>query len=396
MLANPLEARCAGMKIVADKAIPFVEPFFSTLGQVELLSEAQLTAATVREADCLVVRTVTRVNEELLAHSRARCVASATSGTDHIDLDCLRARGISVFDAKGCNAGAVAEYALSSLFALYADNGLELEGKIAGIIGCGNTGGRLRQLLDAIGVETRVYDPFLRDQNGSLVFQELDEVLEADIISLHVPLTTAGEHPTWRMVGRDFLQRLKRDVTFINTSRGSVVNERELLRFAQRNPASRLVLDVWDNEPCINQELLAAATLATPHIAGYSLDARVNATRRVYEQARDFFGLSARPPAVSLPPREMAELRLDKFGDDMEATRAAVLAAYDPRRDCAALREMMDFGPTRRGMFFRSLRVNYAPRREFSSLRLRLPETASALSAKLSRLGFEAQTEGAP
>ena len=396
MLASPLEARCAGMKIVADKAIPFVEPFFSTLGQVELLSEAELTAATVREADCLVVRTVTRVNEELLAHSRAQCVASATSGTDHIDLDCLRARGILVFDAKGCNAGAVAEYALSSLFALSADNGLELKGKIAGIIGCGNTGGRLRQLLDAIGVQTRVYDPFLRNKDGSLVFQELDEVLDADIISLHVPLTTAGEHPTWRMVGRDFLQRLKTDVTFINTSRGSVVDERELLRFAKRNPASRLVLDVWDNEPCINQELLKAATLATPHIAGYSLDARVNATRRVYEQARDFFGLPARPPEVFLPPRERAELRLDKFGDDMEATRTAVLAAYDPRRDCAALREMMNLEPPQRGMFFRSLRVNYALRREFSSLRLRLPETAGALSAKLSRLGFEARTEGPP
>lgn len=394
MLANLLEARCAGMKIVADKAIPFVEPFFSTLGKVELLSEAELTAATVREADCLVVRTVTRVNEELLARSRARCVASATSGTDHIDLDCLRARGILVFDAKGCNAGAVAEYALSSLFALSPDNGLELEGKIAGIIGCGNTGGRLRQLLDAIGVQTRVYDPFLRNKDGSLVFQELDEVLDADIISLHVPLTTAGEHPTWRMVGRDFLQRLKSDVTFINTSRGSVTDERELLRFAKRNPASRLVLDVWDNEPCINQELLAAATLATPHIAGYSLDARVNATRRVYEQTRDFFGLPARPPAVSLPPRERAELRLHKFGDDMEAARIAVLAAYDPRRDCAALREMMNLEPPQRGMFFRSLRVNYAPRREFSSLRLRLPETAGALSAKLSRLGFKAQTEG--
>ena len=394
MLANSLEARCASMKIVADKAIPYVEPFFSTLGNVDLLSEAELTAATVREADCLVVRTVTRVNEALLARSRARCVASATAGTDHIDLDCLRARGILVFDAKGCNAGAVAEYALSCLFALSADHGLELEGKIAGIIGCGNTGGRLRQLLDAIGVETRVYDPFLRDKNGSLVFQELDEVLDADIISLHVPLTTAGEHPTWRMVGRDFLKRLKTDVTFINTSRGGVVNERELLRFAERNPASRLVLDVWDNEPCINQELLAAATIATPHIAGYSLDARVNATRRVYEQARDFFGLPARPPAVSLPPREMGELRLDEFGDDMEAARIAVLAAYDARRDCAALRETMNLEPTQRGTFFSALRANYARRREFSSLRLRLPETAGALAAKLSRLGFEAQTEG--
>ena len=394
MLANPLEARCAGMKIVADKAIPFVEPFFSTLGEVELLNEAELTAASVREADCLVVRTVTRVNEELLARSRAQCVASATTGTDHIDLECLRSRGILVFDAKGCNARAVAEYALSSLFALSADNGLALEGKIAGIIGCGNTGGRLRRLLDAIGVETRVYDPFIRDQNGSLVFQELDEVLDADIISLHVPLTTIGEHPTWRMVGRDFLKRLKTDVTFINTSRGSVADERELLRFAKRNPASRLALDVWDNEPCINQELLAAATLATPHIAGYSLDARVNATRRVYEQARDFFGLPARPPAVSLPPREKAELRLDKFGDDMEAARTAVLAAYDARRDCAALREMMNLEPTRRGAFFSSLRANYAHRREISSLRLRLPGTAGALSAKLSQLGFETHTEG--
>ena len=227
-----------------------------------------------------------------------------------------------------------------------------------------------------------------------MFFRNWTRSLDADIISLHVPLTTAGEHPTWRMVGRDFLRRLKTDATFINTSRGGVVNERELLRFAKRNPASRLVLDVWDNEPCINQELLAAATIATPHIAGYSLDARVNATRRVYEQARDFFGLPARPPAVSLPPREMAELRLDKRGDDLEAARTAVLAAYDARRDCAALRKMMNLEATQRGPFFSALRVNYAPRREFSSLRLRLPETAGALSAKLSRLGFEAQTEG--
>ena len=173
-----------------------------------------------------------------------------------------------------------------------------------------------------------------------------------------------------------------------------MADERELLRFAKRNPASRLALDVWDNEPCINQELLAAATMATPHIAGYSLEARLNATRRVYEQARDFFGLPARSPEVSLPPREKAELRLDKFGDDMEAARTAVLAAYDARRDCAALREMMNLEPTQRGAFFSSLRANYAHRREFSSLRLRLPGTAGVLSAKLSQLGFETQTEG--
>ena len=265
------------MKIIADKAIPYAGSFFSTLGDVTLLNDRDLTTASISDADCLVIRSVTRVDRSLLDGSRIRCVASAASGADHVDHDYLRSRDIPVFTATGCNARSVAEYVLSCLFVLSEQYGLDSEHKTVGIIGCGHVGGQLRRLLHLIGIETRVYDPLLRDDNNRLIYQELDEVLTSDLISLHVPLTTTGEYPTARMVDRHFLARLKADVILVNTARGGVVNERDLIEFSRRNRESRLVLDVWDNEPHINIELLSQATLATPHIAGYSAQAKLNA-----------------------------------------------------------------------------------------------------------------------
>ena len=163
---------------------------------------------------------MTRVGRGLLDGTQVSCVASASSGADHVDLDYLDSRNIPLFDAKGCNANSVAEYVLSCLFVLSEQYGAELEGKTAGIIGCGNVGARLRYLLQVIGIETRVYDPFIRDERGACPFRDLEHVLASDIITLHVPLTTTGEYPTAQMVEREFLDRLKADVIFINTARG--------------------------------------------------------------------------------------------------------------------------------------------------------------------------------
>ena len=233
------------MKILADQAIPYVKQLFSSLGDVELTDALGFTRAAVRDADCLVVRSVSRVDQNLLDGARVRCVASASSGTDHVDQDYLRAHAIPLFSAKGCNARSVAEYVLSCLFVLSEQYDFNLESKTVGIIGCGHVGGQLRRLLRLIGVETRVYDPYLRDANGCFSFRDPGPVLSSDIISLHVPLTTSGEYPTRHLVGRTFLDRLSSAVTLINTARGGVVNERDLIEFAARNPQSKLALDVW-------------------------------------------------------------------------------------------------------------------------------------------------------
>ena len=399
------------MKIIADKAIPYAMRFFSTLGEVVLLDAGDITPASIRDADCLVVRSVTRVDEDLLGDTRIKCVASNSSGTDHVDLDYLDARAVPLFDAKGCNANSVAEYVLSCLFVLSEQFGVELEGKTAGIIGCGYVGGRLRSLLHVTGMETRVYDPFIRDEDGRFVFRDFDSVLSSDIITLHVPFTTAGEYPTARMVDRQFLGRLKNDVIFVNTARGGIVNERDLIDFARENGACRLVLDVWDNEPEINDELFALASLATPHIAGYSAQARLNATRRVYEQVCGYFDMDATADAVTnrqdrrfarpqaaarLRPGmgavtladEDAELNLSGFDGVADAVRTAVLASYDVRSDCAALKGLTETEPHERGAFFNSLRTDYPSRREFPALRVALSADQGMIGEKLSALGF--------
>ena len=375
------------MKIVADKAIPYAGRFFSTLGEVVLLDSRAITPASIRDADCLVVRSVTRVDEALLGNSRITCVAGNSSGTDHVDLDYLNARAIPLFDAKGSNANSVAEYVLSCLFVLSEQFGEELQGKTAGIIGCGHVGSRLLSLLQTIGMETRVYDPFITDDDGCFVFRDLDTVLRSDIITLHVPLTSTGEYPTTRMVDRQFLEGIKNDVIFINTARGAVVNERDLIDFARRNGACRLVLDVWDNEPVINDELFALAALATPHIAGYSAQARANATRLAYEQVCRWFDVSATAEAVLLADED-AEVNLSGFDDTLDAIGTAVLASYDVRSDCAALQALTEIEPDRRGAFFTSLRTDYPSRREFPALRVALSASQGRIGEKLSALGF--------
>ena len=377
------------MKIVADKAIPYARRFFSTLGDLVLLDAGDISPASTRDADCLVVRSVTRVDRGLLDGTQVRCVASASSGVDHVDLDYLDSRNIPLFDAKGCNANSVAEYVLSCLLVLSEQYGVELEGNTAGIIGCGHVGARLRYLLQVIGIETRVYDPFIRDEHNSYPFRDLDKVLSSDIVSLHVPLTTTGEFPTAKMVGREFLGRLKQNVIFINTARGGVVNEQALIDFARENQASRLALDVWDNEPDINIELLNMSALATPHVAGYSARGKLNATLMVYEQVCAWAGVPAMAADDTIFPGENMELDLSGIDNPIEAVRLAALACYDVRTDCAAFREIETVAGDSRSEFFTSARTDYPFRREFSDLRVILSGNNAAVREKLSGMGFD-------
>ena len=379
------------MKIVADKDIPLAETLFSKIGDVTLIDGRLINRDHIRVTDLLVVRTVTRISEELLHDSKIRVVASATSGVDHVDREYLQRNGIEFFHAAGANAGAVAEYVLSALCVLAGLDGFELRDKRVGIIGCGNVGSRVLRLLEILGVDCVVNDPPLRDQTGNRRrYRELDELMSADIISLHVPLLDEGPYPTRHLVDREFLGNLRSDITLINTSRGGVVDETALADFLRCTPGARVVLDVWDNEPVIDAALLRGTIIATPHIAGYSLEGKIRATHMIFQQVCKHLGV-AYDEADTIPgiigPKTGITFTAIEAED--EILRFAILAGYDVRSDSAALRRILELQPVERDAYFDDLRRTSTMRREFSAMTIRLPEGHRGLRDRLTALGFE-------
>lgn len=380
------------MKIVADKAIPCIREQFTGLGELMLLDGREIAPAHLADADALVVRTVTRVDSKLLQGSRVSFVASATSGHDHVDTDYLAERGIGFAHAPGCNARAVAEYVLSALCVLAGERGLKLGDLSAGIIGCGNVGKAVMEYLGVAGIRCLGNDPPLGSLGAAGRYHALGEIQGCDIVSLHVPLTDGGDWPTRRLVDAAFLARLKPGVIFINASRGGVVDEAALARFTESMPAAAIVLDVWENEPDIDTALAARVDIATPHIAGYSLDARIRCTHAVYKQVCRHFKKS-----YNEHPAPIAGRTIDLTGipPDADLTKAAVLSSYDVRTDHARLHAVLRLDARERGAFFAWLRNDYPVRREFSATTLRLPaDTAPAARDVLGRLGFQGVSEG--
>jgi erythronate-4-phosphate dehydrogenase len=377
------------MKTVADKAIPFVEPFFRSLGEIRLFDGRQITPALIHDADVLLVRTVTRVDKTLLEGSSVRFVATATSGRDHIDTEYLAEKNIGFAHAAGCNARSVAEYVLSSLLSLTASRGVRLEGKTAGIIGYGHVGTVVKALFDCVGIRSLIYDPPLQSHGSHLEFSGLDEVLTADIVTLHVPLINSGPYPTRNLVNNSFLNALCPNVILINTSRGEVVDEQALATFMTARPGSAVVLDVWKNEPVINAELLQQVSIATAHIAGYSLDSKYRGTRMIYAQVCEYFNEDYSVTAFpQLPPTGLNQIEISEYNDAYSTIQLAALASYDVRTDDSLLRQMLTIPASVRGEFFAGLRNNYAVRREFTGTSVRLAKPDVSISDKLTRLGF--------
>jgi erythronate-4-phosphate dehydrogenase len=377
-------------KIVADSAIPFAERFFSCIGEVSLLDAEQITSDCLKDADVLVCRTVTLVNQQLLQNTDLSIVASPTSGVDHIDLDYLQNKSIAFGSAPGSNARSVAEYVLSSLCVLADQKGFNLTSKKIGIVGCGNVGSQLRDFFQAIDIECMICDPFLQQESDSSSFCELKDIQQADIISLHVPLTSDGAYPTRSMLDTAFFQGLREGVILVNTSRGEVVDEDALKTFLESNNEAMVVIDVWENEPAIDTALLIRADIATPHIAGYSIDGKLRATQTVFEQVCKVLNIDSSYEELQdvLPVDETREINLTEYENDMDAISMAVLASYDVRSDAAAIRRMLEDNVPDRNSYFAELRNNYPIRREFSSLTIGLPKEADSLRRKLLTLGF--------
>lgn len=372
------------MKILVDENMPYARELFSRTGEVVAVPGRPVPTAELADADALMVRSVTKVNEALLSDKPIKFVGTATAGTDHVDEDFLARAGIGFSAAPGCNAIAVVEYVFSALLMLAERDGFQLTDRTVGIVGVGNVGGRLQKRLEALGIKTLLCDPPRADRGDREDFQPLEKlVAEADILTFHTPLYKDGLYQTLHLADEALLQALKPGTILINACRGPVVDNQALLRVLQQRQDLRVVLDVWEPEPDLNVELLARVDIGTAHIAGYTLEGKARGTTQVFEAWTRFLG---QPQQVALetllPAPEFGRISLHGPLDQPTLKRLAHLV-YDVRRDDAPLRKVAG----QPGEFDR-LRKQYLERREWSSLRVACDDADAAVL--LQKLGFNA------
>jgi len=363
------------LTVVADQNIPAAERYFSGVGRVERVNGRTLAAAQLARADILLVRSVTRVDEALLAGSAVKFVGTATSGFDHIDRDYLARKGIGFAHAPGANANSVVEYVLSAIGAVGDFLERLLVGGSVGIVGYGHIGRALAARLRALGIGFRIYDPWL-DQDEIPCAADLQAVLQCDVVSLHPELCLTPPWPSHHLLGDRELAWLPPGALLINASRGPVVDNAALrarLEYA-RQPLA--VLDVWEGEPVIDAGLLARVALGTAHIAGYSLDGKLLATRMLADAVKAFLReAAARGDTVRADPEAgpgsaqgAARVQLPAHLSNASAVRFLLASAYDIRLDDALLRESVEVhaGTAGRAQAFDELRRSYRDRRELA------------------------------
>ncbi len=376
------------MKIVADRNIPEVAAAFADLGEVELLDGRAIGPEHLRDCRCLVVRSVTRVDAALLAGSAVEFVATATIGTDHVDLEYLAGAGIGFASAAGCNAEAASEYVVAGLFALSAQRDFDPFARRAGIVGCGNVGSRLAAKLDALDIDTLCCDPPLAATGDrSRDYVDFDRLLaECDLISLHVPLTDSGEHPTWHLLDAPRLERLRPGSVLINAARGAVVDNAALLDVLRQRDDLVVFLDTWEGEPLVARELLARVDLATPHIAGYSVEGRLRGTQMVLAAVGAHFGRDVSWDMARLLPAARP-LRPRPAASRLAFWQSLFAAHWDIRRDHEAFVAGARLDDTAFAAHFDSLRRVYPDRFEYDRYALASADRHGE-DAALRRLGF--------
>jgi erythronate-4-phosphate dehydrogenase len=371
--------------IVADENMPGLEAGFTALGRVTRINGRLLQRQQLDGADILLVRSVTQVNRELLEGSGIRFVGSATIGTDHLDTEYLDARGIAWANAPGCNASSGVEYVLSAFARV--DGLLEklLAGGTVGIVGMGNVGSSLYRRLEAMGIQCLGYDPLL--PAGSYpILGELDTVLAADAVCLHAPLTHGGEYPSFHLLGKPELEQLKEGALLLNAGRGAVIDNAALSSYLDQRGDLTVILDVWEHEPTIDLNLMTKVFLATPHIAGYSLDGKLAGTEMIYRaccRALAHTPLSSGPVIESQP-------RIEVKASGLEVLQRAIFASYDISADDLSMRKALAVVDREQGaVVFDALRKDYPVRREFSHYRIASGDSlAPALKDYLEALGF--------
>lgn len=332
------------LNVVVESNIPFARGVLEGVASVRYLAPEEITAEVMHDADALVTRTRTRCDAALLGESRCGIVASATIGLDHVDMEWCREHGITVSNAPGCNAPAVAQYVIASLQRLYGEN---LAGMKLGIVGVGHVGSIVERWAEGLGIEVLPCDPPRAErEGGEKEFFPLSHLAQiADAITFHTPLTRTGQHATWHLADEAFYSGLRRRPAIVNSARGGVTDTVALKSALRLGKAGHAVIDCWEGEPGIDRELLAMADVATPHIAGYSLQGKIRATHMALSAVCRHFGLAAPVLPVAVPGEAPARVTSRQIAD-----------SYSPWADTEALKN----SPER----FEWLRNNYALRDE--------------------------------
>lgn len=344
------------MKFIIDDKIPYINGVLEPYGEVLYIPGKDISAEHVKDADALIVRTRTKVNENLLKGSSIKFVATATIGFDHIDRQYLKDNGIEWTSCPGCNSESVAQYMTAALIELSEKYAFSLKGKTLGIVGCGNVGSKVKLKAKALGMEVLVCDPPREKAEGSEEFTDLENLTtNSDFITLHVPLYRNGDLKTFHLADKDFFSKMKNSAFIFNTSRGEVINNSDLEAALKNGDIKGAVLDVWENEPDINLELLNEVDICSSHIAGYSADGKSNGTSMSIQAVSKFFNLGLNdwfPDNVPMP-----EKLIHVQNKGFEGVKEAVRKTFDIYTDDRPLRSDPSTFEFNRG--------NYQLRREF-------------------------------
>lgn len=378
------------MLIVADKNIPQVVPAFSKLGEVQPFESHQMNQKAVKDADVLAVRSEIKIDASLLKGSNVRFVASATSGIDHVDLSYLKKNKIGFANAAGANANSVAEYVISSLFSLTERFDFPLAKKTIGVVGVGNIGSRVVKMAKAVGMKVLQNDPPKARMTGEPRFLPLDDLMGCDILTIHVPLTKFDTVATYHLFDKNRFEKMKTGCIFINSSRGAVVETGSLKKAIIKKQISHTVMDVWENEPHIDFDLLKMVDVATSHIAGYSFDGKIKATKMIFESVNHYFALGKRwQPEFQKTDSNVVSL--DEDWSLQKLLQIVIRKAYNLERDNENLRKLLMMRENERADAFVRLRSEYPIRREFSNSRVTLPSVNYEYGNIFEALGFQVE-----
>jgi len=353
------------------------------VAEVVYIPGAEISNEMLRDAQALITRTRTKCNEKLLKNTSVKLIATATIGYDHIDTHYCDANGIKWTNAPGCNSSSVQQYIASALLHLAEKKQFNLSEKTIGIVGVGNVGSKVAKLCETLGMKVLLNDPPRARQEGDQGFVSLDQLCEqADIITFHVPLTRDGIDKTYHLLDDTLISQMKQDVIIINSSRGEVVNGVALKKAITSAKTGGVVLDVWENEPSIDLELLEMVDYGTPHIAGYSSDGKANGSAMSVQAISRYFnlGLDNWYPA-NVPQPASNQIEIDTDGKTVQQILLeAVGATYSIANDDATLRNSPDTFEKQRG--------DYPVRREFPAYNIILKQNNGYVKNILDRLGF--------
>ena len=377
------------MKILADENIPYVKALFSDFANIVTCDGREISSDKLSDVDVLLVRSITKVNKELLHGTPVRFVGTATIGVDHLDTKWLKQQHIDYANAPGCNSIAVAEYVLSGLLVLAEKLHIDLRKSKIGIVGAGNVGTAVSQKMEVLSIPYGLYDPPLQKSRDKRPMMSIEQLAECDFITFHVPLTKAHESkwPTENMVDANFLRSMNKMQYLINTSRGDVVDTQALKDWLDADEQHQSIIDVWQNEPFIDTDLLNKCFLSTPHIAGHTREGKTRGTLMLLHAFCKRYGVDDTLDDDVFLKKELPKdiIHLRKEQSFMQALSSAIWNVYDIRDDDKALRAGLKKDITKH---FDRLRKGYKERREFSAHRLDPVSLPDGSRRTLIELGF--------